>query len=395
MKQDQHANILTYCQWRGDLRMDVVPFCHVDNLIFCCLSYLNWNGIAEYQEPQQAIPLYEAARQWFDQPVEQQKMRVKTDMDLLHETANSVRFGNVKLFRYVDRFSESKFQQFSAISFLLDKDTVYVAYRGTDNTLAGWREDFHLSFMPKIPSQEAAVAYLQEVMDMGFSRVYIGGHSKGGNLAVYAAIHVKCEELSVICGVYNNDGPGFSIDLDQNPQFQKIKDRVFTFVPQASVVGMLLEHAEDYQVVYSVQKGLLQHDPYSWNVIQNDWHYLDEITPASKFLDSSLRTWIMDMTPEERERLTNSIFHVLQSETNARTFQDLMDGGTSTISGIIRAWNDMPQEARQFMQKMLKKLFRIVRRLAMERKNIVFPETQKNPMLLEKNRDGKEEDRNT
>ena len=148
MKTTYDANILTYCQWRDDLTMQQSPFCHVDNLIFCCLSYLNWDGIAEGFTAAESISLRDAARLWEHRPTAEQKVRVETDRDLLRQTAASRRFGEVRLFRYAEQFSETQQQQFSATAFLLDSDTVYVAFRGTDNTLTGWREDFNLSFLP-------------------------------------------------------------------------------------------------------------------------------------------------------------------------------------------------------------------------------------------------------
>ena len=144
MKTTYDANILTYCQWRDDLTMQQSPFCHVDNLIFCCLSYLNWDGIAEGFTAAESISLRDAARLWEHRPTVEQKVRVETDRDLLRQTAASRRFGEVRLFRYAEQFSETQQQQFSATAFLLDSDTVYVAFRGTDNTLTGWREDFNL-----------------------------------------------------------------------------------------------------------------------------------------------------------------------------------------------------------------------------------------------------------
>ena len=147
MKTTYDANIFTYCQWRDDLTMQQSPFCHVDNLIFCCLSYLNWDGIAEGFTAAESISLRDAARLWEHRPTAEQKVRVETDRDLLRQTAASRRFGEVRLFRYAEQFSETQQQQFSATAFLLDSDTVYVAFRGTDNTLTGWREDFNLSFL--------------------------------------------------------------------------------------------------------------------------------------------------------------------------------------------------------------------------------------------------------
>lgn len=374
MKNTYDANILTYCQWRDDLTMQQSPFCHVDNLIFCCLSYMNWDGIADGFTPSESISLRDAANRWESRPATEQKCRVEMDKTLLRETAASQRFGEIRLFRYAEQFSDIRQQQFSAVTFLLDSDTVYVAFRGTDDTLTGWREDFNLSFLPQVPSQEAAAAYLRSVLSLGFSNVYVGGHSKGGNLAVYAAVHASPQDYPRICGIYNNDGPGFVTDLFAGAQFQQLQERVHTFVPQASVVGMLLEHDEAYQVVCSTQKGILQHDPYSWCVIRNDWFYLDDTTEGSKLMDSSLRQWILGMQPEEREKLTDAIFYVLQSQTNAHTIQDLVDGGAGTLTGVLHAWTDMPPETRRFMQKMLGELLRTVGQLAAAKKRAELSE---------------------
>ena len=199
MKYTYDSNILTYCQWRDDLTMQQSPFCHVDNLIFCCLSYMNWDGIADGFTPSESISLQDAANRWGSRPAAEQKCRVETDKTLLRETAASRRFGEVRLFRYAEQFSDIRQQQFSAITFLLDSNTVYVAFRGTDDTLTGWREDFNLSFLPQVPSQEAAAAYLRSILSLGFSKVYVGGHSKGGNLAVYAAVHASPQDYPRIC----------------------------------------------------------------------------------------------------------------------------------------------------------------------------------------------------
>ena len=156
MKTTYDANILTYCRWRDDLTMERSPFCHVDNLIFCCLTYLNWDGIAEGFTVSESVSLRDAAKLWESRPAKEQKLRVETDRELLRQTAASRRFGDIRLFRYTEQFSDTLQQQFSATAFLLDANTIYVAFRGTDDTLTGWREDFNLSFLPKVPSQESA-----------------------------------------------------------------------------------------------------------------------------------------------------------------------------------------------------------------------------------------------
>lgn len=354
-------HLFTYLRWRGDLSFSQAPFCSIDNLILCCLSYLNWGKFASGLMPEQAIPLKEAAHNWLSLPKEQKKIRVSQDITLLQSAASSVRFGNVRLFRYVESFQEQQEQQFSATAFLLHKDTVYIAFRGTDNTLVGWKEDFNMSFQSEVPSQTAAAAYLQDFLQIPISHILVGGHSKGGNLAVFASVKAPPILQSRIQAVYNNDGPGFCSDILHSDAYLHLQSRVHTVVPEASIVGMLLEHEEDYQVVASTQFGFLQHDPYSWCVDGPDWYYLPETSHGSQRLDRSLKIWIASMQPKERERMVDTIFHVLRSDTNAETVQDLLDSGHSTITNVLRSWGDTPPETRLFMQKMIWRLLMAMR----------------------------------
>lgn len=362
MKQESPSeNLFHYLHWRGDLSFAQAPFCPVDNLIFCCLSYLNWGIPASGSTPETAITLKDAAAYWEHLPESLQQTRVPLDLQLLQQAANSTRFGSVRLFRYVESFQEQQEQQFSATTFLLDNDTAYVAFRGTDNTLVGWKEDFNMSFQSEVPSQTAAAAYLQEFSALSIHHILVGGHSKGGNLAVFAAVKAPPVLQARIQAVYNNDGPGFCSDILHSIAYYQILHKVHTFVPEASIVGMLLEHEEDYQVIASTQHGFLQHDPYSWCVNGADWYYLPETSSTSQRLDASLKHWIASMQPAERERMVDTIFHLLRSQTNAETIQDLLNGGTSTIFQLLRTWSDTPLETREFMQKMLFRLFTMMR----------------------------------
>lgn len=354
-------HLFTYLHWRGDLSFSQAPFCSIDNLILCCLSYLNWGKFASGLMPEQAIPLKEAAHNWLSLPKEQKKIRVSQDITLLQSAANSARFGNIQLFRYVESFQEQQEQQFSATAFLLRKDTVYIAFRGTDNTLVGWKEDFNMSFQSEVPSQTAAAAYLQDFLQIPIPHILVGGHSKGGNLAVFASIKASPILQSRIQAVYNNDGPGFCSDILHSEAYLYLQSRVHTIVPEASIVGMLLEHEEDYQVVASTQRGFLQHDPYSWCVDGPDWYYLPETSHGSQRIDRSLKIWIASMQPKERERMVDTIFHILRSDTNAETVQDLLDSGHSTVTNILRSWGDTPPETRLFMQKMIWRLLMAMR----------------------------------
>ena len=351
------ANILDYLDWRGDLTLAERGFNEVDNLLMAELCFLDFSGIvpADFSAPvslPEAMQKYDAAR-----PQETMGVLVPEQIpELGHKMAASRRFSDLTLCAYVSRTDEETQTQFSALTALLPDKTAYIAFRGTDDTIVGWKEDFNLAFLPVVPAQRMAAEYLAAAAAALPSHpLRVGGHSKGGNLAVFSAVHAPRHMVQRIQAVYNNDGPGFANHLLETASFWYLKDRIHTFVPQDSVIGMLLEHDEDYQVVYSRQKGLQQHNPFSWCVLGNDFCYVRDISSTSRILDNSLREWIMDMTPDEREQLTDILFQLL-NRTDAKTVRELAAGGPGTIFQMIQAFGGMSASQRSMMTMHLAEL---------------------------------------
>ena len=361
MRQEASANhLFTYLHWRGDLSFSQAPFCAVDNLIFCCLSYLNWGEPASGLLPEQAISLKDAAAYWLHLPETLRKVRVPQDITLLQSTANSVRFGNVRLFRYVESFQEEQEQQFSATAFLLDADTAYIAFRGTDNTLIGWKEDFNMSFMTTVPAQLDAVEYLERAATAYTGEIYVGGHSKGGNLAVYAAAFCSPETQKRIHTVYNMDGPGFAQEVIEKPGYARICSRIHTYIPQSSVVGMLLEHEEAYTIVHSTQSGLMQHNVYSWEVLRNHLIELETVTKSSRFIDQTLKSWLKEMDPSYRGKIIDTIYELF-AQTDARTVSELTSNWYQNVSLLLKSWKKVDPQTQEYLREMMRLLLKAVR----------------------------------
>ena len=356
------TTVTDYLTWRGDVPFAVDPFNEVDNLVLCIISYINFRRFPELltRNPREAVLLRDISARLTTED-EQLGLSQLDYIPVVQQAAQTERFNEVRMFAFEDRSDEETQMQFAAVSFLLPDKSVFVAFRGPDTSLVGWKEDFNMSFQSEVPSQTAAAAYLQEFSALPIHHILVGGHSKGGNLAVFAAVKAPPVLQARIQAVYNNDGPGFCSDILHSVAYYQILHKVHTFVPEASIVGMLLEHEEDYQVIASTQHGFLQHDPYSWCVNGADWYYLPETSSTSQRLDASLKHWIASMQPAERERMVDTIFHLLRSQTNAETIQDLLNGGTSTIFQLLRTWSDTPLETREFMQKMLFRLFTMMR----------------------------------
>lgn len=358
-KQLQSSALYDYLAWRGDLLFDSSGFCEVDSLILSVLTYIDFTGFVapDAESISKRPPVLLSVTKSF---LKAQKgvfpsmglIIPKETVTLLARAAKTARFGLMRPFAFVNRVCDVEQKQFCAISFLFGNGDVFVAYRGTDDTLVGWKENFNMSFMQPVPAQKEAKDYLEYIAAHTSGRIYVGGHSKGGNLAVYAAVKASAEVKQRITAVYNNDGPGFDAAFISGADYKEIKDRIFTYVPQSSVVGMLLEHEESYTVVKSRQSGIMQHNGISWEVMGNSFVKLDSVSEDSKVIDTSMKEWLASMTPQEREGIVDALYEAL-SATSAKTLSDL---GADKIK-IVRAWNAMDNDSRNQVRKCINIIF--------------------------------------
>lgn len=304
------ANLFDYLQWRGDLRFSQDPPNAVDALIFSGLAYIRY-GNSVVQNPGVPVTLHAAAEEFFGLPDQEERVLLKRDLELLYHAANSRRFGDAELFQYRDVLLEEEQTQFAAVTFLLDDGSAFLAFRGTDSTLVGWQEDFNMSFKQVVPAQLMAVDYVRQVEAELWQPLRLGGHSKGGNLAVFAAARSSPAVQSKILQVYNNDGPGFNDYLMGDVGYQAMVPKIRTYVPQSSVIGMLLEHEEPYTVIRSKTVGLLQHDYYSWEVLGPGFIPMEEVSQDSRFVSATIKNWLAEMTAQERSEVVEAMFGLL------------------------------------------------------------------------------------
>ena len=353
------ASILDYLDWRGDITFAERPFNEVDNLLLAELSYLDFGGIvpADFAA---AVPLSDAVAAFT-------KRTPHADMGVLvpdkipglaQKMATSARFRDVLLSGYVCKLDEQTETQFAALCAALPDGTVYAAFRGTDDTIVGWKEDFNMGFLPIVPAQREAADYLRAAAAAFPSqKLRAGGHSKGGNLAVYAAVWCGESVQDQLLAVYNNDGPGFHTSLLDRPEHQRIANRIQTILPESSVVGMLLEHEESYQVVRSNQVGLMQHDGFSWQVLGTQFVHLSGLTEGGRIVDSALRDFVRGLDQEQRIRFVDALFEVLTC-TNAETLTDLKDGGFRTAYSMLKTVRSLDPDTRQALSGTLGLLVR-------------------------------------
>ncbi len=316
------ANIFDYLKWRGDLTFTQDPPNAVDALVFSSLSYIRFGGGIK-DSPQIPVTLKAAAEEFFAQDDYETCCRVQKDLDLLHAAIQTRRYGESSICMYRDLLVPEQETQFAAMTFLLDDGSMFLAFRGTDNTLVGWKEDFNMTFQQTIPAQRLALQYTRDVALEYLRPMYLGGHSKGGNLAVFAAARSAPMIQQRMLGIYNHDGPGFTGYLMGDPGYLAMVPRIQTYIPQSSVIGMLLEHEEPYTVIRSKSVGLLQHDPYTWDVLGKSFLAVEEITEGSQFVDATIKTWFSEMTNQERGQLVDVMYALLGSG-GAESVYDLL-----------------------------------------------------------------------
>lgn len=348
------GTLYDYISWRGDLSFREAPINEVDSLIFSLLSYIDFKDIVPEEHDGNPISIKMAATAFFAKNPDPRKVSMgvivpKEIITVFQKIKNTRRFQKVMMKAHVNLIDTKKEMQFSATTFLPGDGTVLVAYRGTDDTLVGWKEDFNMSFMSVVPAQEEAANYLNQVALHAKGAIRLTGHSKGGNLAVYAAVHCQTDTQKRLLKVWCNDGPGFGSSMLNDPNYVKIRSIIRTLVPQSSVVGMLLEHDENYTVVKSRQAGLFQHNALSWDVMGGSFVRLKNITGESQRFNRTLNEWIKQMTPEQREQFVESLYQILSSD-NAMTLTDLV---SITKNKWIQKSSTLDPQVRQTIQKTL------------------------------------------
>lgn len=291
-----------------------------------------------------------------------QSVLMKEDYELLWALSKCGRYENMFLTNYVNRIEEKNQTQFSAVTVQISDDLSYISFRGTDNTLAGWKENFNMTFICPVPAQVKAVEYLESVSASSKGQLIVGGHSKGGNLAMYASSFCSRETQDRILSVYNFDGPGFDEKILSMVEYQNICSRMVTFVPQSSIVGLLLEHNEQYIIVRSEEKReYMQHDIYSWMVERNHLFYLEQVTNSSRFIDHTLKGWLADMSVSQREKFVDAMYAIL-IQTNVHTLQEMDERWFESTRAILHSIGNMDGETKKLITESLSLLMKNVKK---------------------------------
>ncbi|MBE5890112.1 MAG: DUF2974 domain-containing protein [Lachnospiraceae bacterium] len=314
------ADLFEYLKWRGDIPFSEGRFTEIDGLILSAFCYIDAPAELLQEMP---FRISELQKQMHHLPkdVQRSAIRNETDLKLLKTLAQSPRFRDVKVLSFSGHLDDQTETQFAAYCLELCEGKLAIVYRGTDHSITGWKEDFNMSFMDKIPGQLMAADFLKTCATRFSGDLYICGHSKGGNLAVYAATTCPKNVEVRIRDVYNYDGPGFSQNFVKRASYKRMIDRLHTFVPESSIVGILFIHEEPYEFVGSTNVGVAQHEPYSWKVMGASIVRCSR-SESSNVMDQALKQWLEGMTKQEREAFVENLFGLLQ-ESDASSLEDI------------------------------------------------------------------------
>ncbi len=352
-------NIIDYVKHWGEYSLMEVPFNEVDSLVLCQLVYLHYGnfvpGLDKRNAPVSIQSIY--AHPDRDTILDDYWYR-ENNKELFSAVAESKRFGSLKMNYYVDIINEQEQAQFSAMTYVLEDKNTYIAYRGTDATIVGWKEDLNLAFSKPLHSQHLAAEYMDRVAGYIAGCFYTGGHSKGGNLAVYAAMNCSPRTREKLIKIFNNDGPGFRPEIKAQGKYEEITDRMVKFVPRSSLVGTLLEDEEDFVVVESKGVGLLQHNAYSWKIENGAFIRARNMADGKIMRDAALNEWILSLTEEEIHAFVDTLYEVVTASEASDVFAFGADW-KNCLQNIFEAAKGIDETTRKVISRIIRSFFEI------------------------------------
>lgn len=337
------ANLFDYLTWRGDLPLTLIPYNEVDAALFACLCYNDLGSLAASAEGVQLRQLAALA----DEHAGPVNDLARHRLELLRAMAASRRFGGCIIRRYVKETSEEENLQFSAITAELESGETVICYRGTDSTLVGWREDFDMSY-ETVPAQKAALRYLTQIASETTGPLHLTGHSKGGNLAFYAAAYGDGAVQQRIVAAYSFDGPGLDPVTIASQGYLRVEDRLRLLIPQSSVIGLLMGAHRQPEVLRSSAVGIMQHDLFTWQLTGPVFERMVETTFSSQLIDKALHDWLEQANSQQRHDFVDAVFCLLEA-SGASTTAEMKTNLIRNAPDIIQAGKAMDTDTRKML----------------------------------------------
>ncbi|MBR5372371.1 MAG: DUF2974 domain-containing protein [Oscillospiraceae bacterium] len=349
------TNILDYLDWRGDIRMEKDPFNTVDAIILSEICYLPLEHLA----PKAFCigkPLLEIAKAFQPDAVKtsEKPLTFQDDVILLKKAVKSERFRSVRIMGAKRITDPAQNVQFAAFTCVLPTGEYYITFRGTDSSIAGWKEDFSFSYENETAGQRYATEYLNS-HDGASHELLIGGHSKGGNFAVYAAVSCVPRVKKLIRRIYSFDSPGFRDEFAASEAYHAMLPLIVSVIPQSSLIGQILTSHTEHRIVHSHAGGIMQHFMYSWEIMRNHPVYTEELSRLGVLINRTLRHWLSTVDDDSRRSLTEALFDVI-SASDADTFGEISQNKLKSVKKIYAAMKALDPDQQWVVRKVIKKL---------------------------------------
>lgn len=364
------ANLFDYLDWRGDLSFEKAEQNEIDGLIFSELSYAPFENIVPSLEEGNALTLAQVSKTFFDKYGDDYELGAvlpKGILMLLKKASQTKRFASVKVWGFVNEICLDIEKQFSAICFSCENKITYVVYRGTDDTIVGWKEDLNMALFTPIPAQREGLKYLNKVARKIKDKLIIAGHSKGGNVAIYSALNATSRAQKRILNVISYDGPGFKAEFIAPYNQDLIVNRIKTFLPTRSVVGRIFEIIGDYEIVESRDDSLQQHNAFSWRIFGSKFIKAEKFEASSDNFHEVLNLWVSKLKPMERRDFVES-FYKIATSCNADTLTDILNKKFKLLIAILKSDSNDKKAVVEAISKLVKEKNELERRQKSERK---------------------------
>ena len=355
-------NVFGYIDEQSASTFSDLPFCEVDALIFAWLSYFEIEKLDNLGIDCNGLTLQELAEKSeqnlgeFKRPTRREKLiSTMTGAWMLKQVSDKARFKDVRIGGFKTVNDHENDIQFSVTSYVLDNGVEVLSFRGTDTSVAGWKEDCMMTFNRIIPSQELALEYLNGCD--GKRPIILAGHSKGGNLAIYSASVCRKDLVPSISDIYNFDGPGFCYDIKETANFSAIQDRIHSYVPGSSVFGMLMRHMDDYVVVSSMNASLMQHYAFFWKIEGRSFVLQEKRNMSSRSMDIAFNQWLDGLSPDDRKSLVETIFSIIE-DSGIEYFNDFSSIGFAKIKAVFSEIRSMDPQTKKMIRSFFGKLMR-------------------------------------
>ena len=344
-------NIFDYIENYKDYTFIDKGFNEVDNVIFSCLAYVDYNFIVSNNKKNK-LTIKEVGDIYFSMHTKKDRINmtaVKEGIKLLQKVKDTIRYKDILMYSY--KYIGNEDSQFSALTFEINKNLCYVAFEGTDQLISGWKEDCKMAYKFPVTAHKYAIKYLNHNFSLSNKRIIVGGHSKGGNLALVSSMCCNYFVRKKILKVYSNDGQGLRKAQIQSKKYAYIQDKLVHIIPQFSIVGLLLRHDQNYTVIHSLRVGALAHCTSYWKV-EDDHFVRDELSPFSKILDEGIITWLDKYDDEKREKFVNSVFKILE-ENNVQSLLQLRTE-VKLIFKVLKSAKDLDPIVSEMLKDLLK-----------------------------------------